>query len=239
MRIGELRKRWDAEAAKRLIRVEMTFVDGFLVLGVGTRLAKMGAALDEKRLVALLTAAHGRALAASSRTHIRRALELAGDGEAPMALTHLALSGAAKLANPKEDAQRLFMADELIKDGIDPLVIVAALGFDPPFFNAALGKYSPEQPRVPGGNPEGGQWTNEDGLAAQNDDDSANGHIVSREPSGGQHPTSEMSFADIGTLVAQQELGGVTICIDRSNVFGDFFQVTYSGICPRTMPRPQ
>ena len=44
----------------------MIFEDGFLVLGAGTRLAKVGAALDEARFIALLAAAHGRPVSASS-----------------------------------------------------------------------------------------------------------------------------------------------------------------------------
>ncbi len=120
MRVNELGKRWDAEMGRQPIRIEMTFVDGFLVLGAGTRLAKIGGALDEKRLGALLIAAHGRPSSASSRIHIRRALGARRDDHLPLALIHIALSGAAKLAYPKEDAQRLFMADELMEADRSP-----------------------------------------------------------------------------------------------------------------------
>ena len=49
-----------------------------------------------------------------------------------------------------------------------------------------------------------------------------------------------LALADIGTLVAQQNLGrGITICIYRSNVFGHYFQIlSDTGICPQTAPNP-
>jgi hypothetical protein len=158
----------------------------------------------------------------------------------PLALIHIALSGTAKLANPREDARRLFMADELMKEGVDPSVIVRGLGFALSSIDEAFDKYSPGQPRVPAGNPDGGQWTRADGRPKWRRQAQASGRqVVNSDPKDDPHPASEMSFADIGTLVAQQNLGGVTICIYRSNVFGDYFQITYSGVCPQTMPRPQ
>jgi hypothetical protein len=63
LRLDELRKRWEAVAAGP-ISSEM--------LGAGTRLAKIGDAPDEPRLVALPGAAHGRAAPKSLRciTHL-------------------------------------------------------------------------------------------------------------------------------------------------------------------------
>ena len=49
IQLDELKRRWDAEASKLPILDVMTFEDGFLTLGAGTRLAKIGAALDEPR----------------------------------------------------------------------------------------------------------------------------------------------------------------------------------------------
>jgi hypothetical protein len=74
MRIEDVAKRWDEHAAKHPIVPEMTFADGFLVLGAGTRLAEVGAPLDELSLVARLVAAHRRPIEASPLRHIRRAL---------------------------------------------------------------------------------------------------------------------------------------------------------------------
>jgi hypothetical protein len=63
-------------------------------------------------------------------------------------------------ARPKEGARRLFMADALIEAGVDLLVILKGLCFEAGFLDEALEKYNPNQPRVPAGNPDGGQWTN-------------------------------------------------------------------------------
>jgi hypothetical protein len=72
MGIEELNERWEAAAARI---AEMTFDGDFLILGAQTPLAKVGVAVDESRLVALLAAAHGRPLEAPSMRHICRALE--------------------------------------------------------------------------------------------------------------------------------------------------------------------
>ena len=81
------------------------------------------------------------------------------DGEKPLALTHLALSGLAKLAQPKEDARRLFLVDAMMEGGVTPSEIVEGLGLGPAFPPEALEKHNPDQPRVPAGNTDGGQWT--------------------------------------------------------------------------------
>ena len=152
--VAELNKRWKA-IASHPIASNMAFDGDFLVLGAGTRLAKIGAPIDEHRLAALLSVAHGHSISPSSLRYVRRSLET-WPGDKPLALTHLALSGLAKLANPEECSWRLFVADALIKHGVEPRAIVKGLGLD------SLDKYSPDQPRVPAGNPDGGQWTSED-----------------------------------------------------------------------------
>jgi hypothetical protein len=166
--VEELNKRWEGAAA-RPIKREMSFEGDFLVLGAQTRLAKVDKAAadsiaqasspESTRLLALLAAAHGSPITASSLRHIQRALEKKRDGDVTLALIHLALSKVAKLRDAKEDARRLFLADALMSEGVGPLVILKGLGFDPPSPDGALGKYNPDQPRVSAGNPDGGQWT--------------------------------------------------------------------------------
>lgn len=172
--VDELNKLWDVAKVRPLL-TEMTFVGDNLVLGAETRLAKVGKvaavsaaqgpSAETTRLAALLAAAHGRPIATPALRHIQRALEKKRDGDPALALIHLALSGLAKLRKPKEDARRLFMADALIEAGADPLVILKGLGFEAEFSDEALGKYNPDQPRVPAGNPDSGQWTNGDWVA--------------------------------------------------------------------------
>ena len=159
MRIEDLRKRWDEHATKHPIVPEMTFADGFLVLGAGTRLAKVGAPLNDLRLAARLAAAHRRPIEASPLRYIQRALAAAHNGDGPLAFMHIALSRLGKLADPREDARWLFMIDALLEAGGDPLTIVRELGTDPAACGLSLEKYSPDQPRVPAcnGRPSG-QW---------------------------------------------------------------------------------
>jgi hypothetical protein len=80
---------------------------------------------------------------------------------------HLALSGLAKLKNPKADARRLFMADALIRSDVEPAAVIKALGLGP--VPDGLGEYNPDQPRVPAGNPDGGQWTRDGSAGAAAD----------------------------------------------------------------------
>ncbi len=167
-RVDELNKAWEA-ARSRPIAAEMTFAGDFLILGAQTRLAKVGAPVDEGRLGALLATAYGRPAPASSLRHVRRAVETWRDGEKPLALTHLALSGLAKLTQPKEDARRLFIADALIEAGVEPSDIVEGLRLGPTPPPEALDKYNPGQPRVPAGNTDGGQWTRGDGAETEDD----------------------------------------------------------------------
>jgi hypothetical protein len=68
------------------------------------------------------------------------------------------LSRVAKFAKPSEDARRLSMADALLARGVEPSTILAALGLDRAVDEEPLDKYSPDQPRAPVGNPDGGQW---------------------------------------------------------------------------------
>src|SRR5271165_3792152 len=94
--VDESTKRWENHVAKHRILDQTAFEDGSLMLGAATRLAKVGAPIDQPRVVALLAAAHGRVVAASSLHRIQRALEKRQDGDFVLALIHLALSGLGK-----------------------------------------------------------------------------------------------------------------------------------------------
>ena len=164
MLVETLRADWAARAKKARVSALPEFADGALTLSAGTKLAEARAdrrdeAAEAERAVALVSVALGRALDVSATTHIRRALAKAREGDAPLALTHLALAGAGRLDDPREDARRLFIADGLMKGGVPPSTIVAALGA--PSRQADLDRaYDPDQPRVPAGNGRpSGQWT--------------------------------------------------------------------------------
>jgi len=78
---------------------------------------------------------------------------------------HLALSGEARLEQPETDAHRLFLADGLLKAGVDPEAILKALDLGASALEL-LNRYSPDQPRVPAGSGRtSGQWAPSDGSA--------------------------------------------------------------------------
>ncbi|MGA2492026.1 MAG: hypothetical protein ABSF67_03645 [Roseiarcus sp.] len=178
MLLETLRADWAARATHARVSALPEFAAGALTLGAGTQLAearadRRDAAAEGERAVALVSVALGRPLDASAATHVRRALARARAGDAPLALTPLALAGAGRLTEPHEDARRLFVADGLMKAGVSPSTIVAALGA--PLTQSDLDRaYNPDQPRVPAGNGrESGQWTSGDSAAEASGDRSA------------------------------------------------------------------
>ena len=137
MLLETLRADWAARGANARVSALPEFTGGALTLGAGTKLAEARAdrrdeAAEGERAVALVSVALGRPLDASAATHVRRAVAKAREGDAPLALTHLALAGAGRLTEPREDARRLFIADGLMKAGVAPATILAALGAPPP-----------------------------------------------------------------------------------------------------------
>jgi hypothetical protein len=182
MPVEALRKQWGARNASAPLHPLMTFEGDALVLGAGTKLAvaesgshrgeRGASAANDAHVVALLSAAYRRPIEPAMLTHIRRALVKQNEGEAALALIHLALTGLPRLANPEEDARRLFMADGLIKAGVARRVILQALELDPARLDDLERRYNPDQPRVPAGNGrQSGQWT--DGSADRADGSSA------------------------------------------------------------------
>jgi len=172
MLVETLRADWSARGADACVFALPEFADGALTLGAGTKLADASARdreTEADRAVALLSVALGRPLDEAQRAHARRALARAREGDAPLALTHLALAGVGRLDDPREDARRLFIADGLMKAGVPPATILAALDAPPP--DALDRAYNPDQPRVPAGyGRPSGQWTSgdweDDGAAA-------------------------------------------------------------------------
>ncbi|MGD0565409.1 MAG: hypothetical protein ABSA66_20275 [Roseiarcus sp.] len=171
MLVETLRADWTARRANARVSALPEFASGSLTLGAGTKIAEpRGVSRDEaaegERAVALVSTAIGRPLDASAAAHVRRALAKAREGDAPLALTHLALAGAGRLTEPCEDARRLFMADGLMKAGVPPCAILEALR-DKPLTPADLDRaYNPDQPRVPAGNGIiSGRWTGGDWQA--------------------------------------------------------------------------
>lgn len=97
MLFEQLRKQWDGHGSRAPLHAALTFVDDWLVLGTGTRLAlaKRGVcspAIDDARVSALLCAAYQRPLEPRALGYIRRAIVTHGEGDATLALMHLAMT---------------------------------------------------------------------------------------------------------------------------------------------------
>jgi len=167
MLVETLRADRSARGTNARVSALPEFDGGALTLGAGTALAearddRRNESTEGERAIALVSVALGRPLDASAATHVRRALAKAREGDAPLALTHLALAGAGRLTEPRDDARRLFMADGLMKAGVSPRTILEALGGMPA--PADLDRANnPDQPRVPAGSGRpSGQWTSGD-----------------------------------------------------------------------------
>ena len=165
-----VRKEWAKRSRSRPLEPVMTITEDGLVLG-GTVLAKIGwdaggspeLAIDgaEERILALLVTAYGEAVGPAVLDNLRRAAIEWRRGETCLALIHLAHSGLPRLPDVEEASFRLFLGDNLIVGGVCPRELVQACGTNPTALGLFKSGYDPNQPRVPAGNPEGGQWTTE------------------------------------------------------------------------------
>jgi hypothetical protein len=162
-----LRDAWSVRKRTVPIRPVLHFSPDGLVLGAATillpavgyrRLAKVEGA--EARLLALLSATFGRAIAPSVLGNIERATKSWRDGDVCLAAIHLAHAGLAQPDDPHEAARRLFITDAFIKAGTSPFAILRALGLDNSYLEAVEKLYNPFEPRVPAGNGIlSGRWT--------------------------------------------------------------------------------
>jgi hypothetical protein len=161
-----LRDAWSMRKRTVPIIPALYFSPDGLALGAGTillpavgprRLANLQR--GEARLLALLCATYGRAIAPSALANIERAAKSWRDGDDCLAAIHLAHARLPPLDDSHEAARRLFITDAFINAGTSPLAILRALGFDGAYVEA-IEKYDPAEPRVPAGNSIfSGRWT--------------------------------------------------------------------------------
>ena len=162
-----LREAWSVRKRTVPISPAPHFSPQGLILGVGTillpahaqrRLASVEG--QEARLLALLSATHGRAIAPSVLGNIERAAKSWRDGDDCLAAIHLAHARLPQPDDPYEAARRLFVTDAFIKAGTSPFEILRALGLDESYVDTVEKRYNPSEPRVPAGSGRtSGQWT--------------------------------------------------------------------------------
>ena len=122
-----------------------------LVLGYGTLLARthrnrrgatwLALDADEERLLALLSAVCGRQISPRIMHHMSRASQHWRQGDRVLAHIEIAFARLPRLET-KDDAFRLFLAEDLLAKGFTPRRLMRDLGFD-----ARLLKYDPDEPR--------------------------------------------------------------------------------------------
>ena len=173
---GALRAEWGERNRLRPIHRVMTIAEDGVVLGAGTVLAPLdrsaghvtGLVLDdaaEERLLALLAAAYRRPVELRVLGNIARASQHWRDGQLHLAAIEQALTGLPPLADEQEASYRLYLADQLIGEGVAPREMIKTLGIDPAALDRSKAGFNPAEPRVPAGNGiQSGDWTNGSGV---------------------------------------------------------------------------
>jgi hypothetical protein len=154
----------------------MIFTPQGLMLGAGTILVpaegtRKLASVEgrEQEVLALLSAAYGRAVAPSALGNIERAAKCWSVGDDFTAHLHLAHTGLRALDDFPRAAHRLRMAKGALDHGASPRALFEVLRIDRHYIDALEKRYNPAQPRVPAGYPDGGEWTNNGGVASYKD----------------------------------------------------------------------
>jgi len=145
----------------------LTIVPEGLVLGAGTVLLAADPPRQlrsikgcEARLLALLSAAYGRALDPAVLGNIERAAKAWNAGDDCLAYIHLAHARLGELPYPHDAARRLVIVDAFLKAGGSPRTVFKGLKLDASYIEALEKEYNPEEPRVPPGSGKpSGEWT--------------------------------------------------------------------------------
>lgn len=148
----QLRDKWHARERAAPIHPTMTFAAEGLVLGAGTilvpaegirRLKSLRG--QEQRILALLSAAHGKAVSPLVLGNIERAGKAWSVGDDCLAYIHLAHAGLQPPADLRSAAWRLIIADAAMKAGVSARAIFQALEAGGPSIGT-IEKYDPGQP---------------------------------------------------------------------------------------------
>ncbi|MGA8076937.1 MAG: hypothetical protein WB868_06080 [Xanthobacteraceae bacterium] len=179
-----LRDEWSARERTATINQTMFFAPEGLVLGAGTillhadgprRLQSLRG--QEARVLALLAAAYGRAVAPAVLGSIGRAVKAWLGGDGCLAHIHLAHSGLRPPEDLRSAACRLFIAESVMRAGMSPRAVLQALKVSGSYVDAIEKAYNPDEPRIPAGSGStSGEWTsggpaNGGGTASENGTD--------------------------------------------------------------------
>lgn len=163
----QLRNGWRFRQRAFPISPQPCFTAAGLTLGAGTVLVAAEAERrlknlrgEEARVLALLSAAYGKAIAPSVLGNMERAAKAWREGDDGLAYIHLAHARLPEPDNAAEAARRLFIADGFMKAGARPRTVLQALALDPAYIDAVDKLYNEAEPRVPPGSGRtSGEWT--------------------------------------------------------------------------------
>jgi hypothetical protein len=212
----QLRNAWHARKCFIPISPVLNLAPEGLVLGAGTVLVPADGARRlqslrgrEARVLALLSAAYGKAIAPSVLGNIERAAKAWREGDDCLADIHLAHTGLRDLQDPYEAARRLFIVDGFMKAGTSPRAVFDALCLSPAYIAAVEKFFNPDEPRVPAGSGRtSGEWTDNEEIGGN---DAARAGTIGQKEQGssvpGRAPLPAAGF--LGELNAAQaaELG--------------------------------
>ena len=174
----------------------MIFTPRGLMLGAGTILVPAEGLRRlkcltgrEREVLALLSAAYGRAVAPSVLGNIERGAKSWSEGDDFTAHIHLAHTGLHPLDGFSEAAHRLRMAKGALDHGASPRAVFEALRLDAAHIDALEKRYNPAQPRVPAGHPGGGEWTSGDWTDSEKASENA---AVGEKPTGAETQASSL-----------------------------------------------
>ena len=170
----QLRDEWHARKRAVPIYPVMTFAPDGLVLGAGTILLQAEGPRrlqslrgQEARVLALLAAAHGKAVAPAVLGNIERAVKSWRDGDQCLAHIHLAHSGVHAPSELRTAACRLFIAECAMETGMSPRDIFQVLKIGGSYVDTVEKAYNPTEPRVPAGSGRAsGEWTSDDSASS-------------------------------------------------------------------------
>jgi hypothetical protein len=207
----QLRDDWHARERAVPIHPIVIFAPEGLVLGAGTVLVPADGPRRlqslrgrEACVLALLSAAYGRAVAPSVLGQIERAMKAWGEGDPCLAYIHLAHAGLPPLDDSRAGAYRLFLASGAIEHHGSPRAVFAALRLDARYIDAVEKLYNPDQPRVPAGSGRtSGEWTDSEETGGDDGAETGTRGEATQESSAySRMPPPAASF--LGTLDAAQ-----------------------------------
>ena len=163
----DLEKAWRFRERAFPISPQPCFTSDGLTLGAGTILVATEAERrlknlhgQEARVLALLSAAYGKAITPSVLSNIERAAKAWREGDDGLAYIHLAHARLPEPDNAVEAARRLFMAEGFMEAGAQPRTVFRALALDPAYIEAIEKLYNDAEPRIPPGSGRAsGEWT--------------------------------------------------------------------------------